>query len=388
MLRLYQAPLQSSQPSQIDTTASMDLNTNDAVQQEPMLTAEHVKLALLLKQCIADLATHTYYADQISDMVRTLLRRIRPLAPTDVSTATLSKIITEPNASTNNISNLTGERQAENYFYSTASRVVALEAVKDILGVANQGKTTNGPDIESRNKVGLHVWEGTQWLLRDSDRHVRNAYAEAFTSWLQLETTKNDFKVPDSSSRLSRAQSKHESDGHKRNAPMAAVDKTHTHASFVFLQLLHLSIYETAIEYADKQEDILVAYVLLVQMVDKLGVNAVRFGLPMVLKLQSEALTTATSQVNIGSLVYGYLTALTDKFGFSSSQLGSAISGEIFKRQKNGTWLDMVQLPPLPVSQIPSSANESLDRPALQEPLRAFSAVGELVMQVEDAYNT
>ncbi|KAF3404683.1 hypothetical protein DPV78_002344 [Talaromyces pinophilus] len=388
ILRLLQAPFQSSQPSQIDSTAPMDSNTNDVIQQESMLTAEHVKLASLLKKCIADLATHIYYADQISDMVRTLLKRIRPLAPPDVSTATLSKIITEPNASTNNISSLTGERQAENYFYSAASRVVALEAVKDILVVANQGKITTGLEIESRNKVDLQVWEGTQWLLRDSDRHVRNAYADAFASWLQLETTKTDLKVPDSSSRLSRAQSKRESHGYKRNASTAAVDKAHTRSSFVFLQLLHLSLYETAVEYADNQEDILVTYILLVQMVDKLGVNAVRFGLPMVLKLQSETLTTATSQINIGSLVYGYLTALTDKFEFGSSRLGSAISGEISKRQKNGTWLEMVQLPPLSVNQIPSSANGSLDRPDLPEPLRAFTAVGDLVKQVEEAYNT
>lgn len=387
ILRLLQAPLQSSQSTQTDTTAPMDSSTNAATQQDPMLTAEHLKLASLLKQCIADLATHTYYADQISDMVRTLLRRIRPLAPPEVATATLSKIITEPNASTNNISSLTGERQAENFFYSAAARVVALEAVKDILVVANQGKTTTGPEIESRNKVGLQVWEGTQWLLRDPDRHVRNAYADAFVSWLQLETTKTDLKVPDSTSRLSRAQSKRENDGYRRNASTAAVDKTQTHASFVFLQLLHLSLYETAVEYADNQEDILLTYIILVQLVDKLGVNAVRFGLPMVLKLQSENFTSATSQVNIGSLVYGYLTALTDKFEFGSSRLGSAISGEISRRQKNGTWLDMVQLPPLPVSQISSSAKGSLERPDLQEPLRAFTAVGDLVKQVEETYN-
>jgi hypothetical protein len=282
---------------------------------------------------------------------------------------------------------LTGERQAENYFYSAASRIVALEAVKDILVVANQGKTTTGPEIESRNKVGLQVWEGTQWLLRDSDRHVRKAYADAFAFWLRLETTNIDLKAPDSSSRLSRAQSKRENDGYKRNVTSAAVDKTHTHASFLFLQLLHLSIYETAIEYADNQEDILVTYILLLQMIDKLGVNAVRFGLPMVLKLQSETLATATSRVNIGSLVYGYLATLTEKFEFGSSRLGSAIFGEISRRQKNGTWLEAIQLPPLSVNQIPSSANGSLDRPDLQEPLRAFTAVGDLVKHVEEAYN-
>ncbi|EEA27527.1 conserved hypothetical protein [Talaromyces marneffei ATCC 18224] len=387
ILRLLQAPLQSNQPTPIDSTAPMDSNTNDTIQQESMLAGEHVKLASLLKQCIADLATHIYYADQISDMVWTLLKRIRPLAPLNVSTGTLSKIITGPNVSTNNISSLTGERQAENYFYSAASRVVALEAVKDILVVANQGKTTTGPGIESRNKVGLEVWEGTQWLLRDLDRHVRNAYADAFATWLQLETTKTDLKVPDPSSRISRAQSKRENDGYKRNASSAAVDKTHAHASFIFLQLLHLSLYETVVEYADNQEDILVTYILLAQMVNKLGVNAARFGLPMVLKLQSESLTTTTSQVNIGSLVYGYLTALTDKFEFGSSRLGSAISSEISKRQKNGTWLETVQLPPIPVNQIPSSADGSLDRLELQEPLRAFTAVGDLVKQVEEAYN-
>ncbi|EED19987.1 conserved hypothetical protein [Talaromyces stipitatus ATCC 10500] len=387
ILRLLQAPSPSSQPSQGDSAIRRDSNTNDTTQQETTITGEHVKLVSLLKQCIADLATHNYYADQISDMVLTLLRRIRPLAPPDITAGTLSKIISEPNASTNNISILTGERQAENYFYSTVSRIVALEAVKDILGVANQRKTTTGPEIESRNRVGLQVWEGTHWLLRESDRHVRNAYADAFISWLELETTKIDLKVVDSNNRLSRAQSKREHEGYKRNTSSAAVDKTYTHASSVFLQLLHLSLYETAVEYADNQEDILVAYIVLVQMVEKLGVNAVRFGLPMVLKLQSESFATVTSQVHIGSLVYGYLAALTERFTFSSSRLGSAISAEISRRQKNNAWLEMVQYPPLPMNQIPSSATGSLSRPDLQEPLRPFTAVEDLVKHIEEAYN-
>lgn len=387
ILRLLQATLQSNQPADLNTH-NEPKSTDGALQQDPMLTAEHVKLASLLKKCIADLATHIYYADQISDMIRTLLKRIRPLNPAETASAAMIKATSDPSASTYHIPSLAGERHAENYFYSAASQVVALEAIKDILVVANQKKTTSHPGIESRNRVGLQVWEGTQWLLRDSDRHVRNAYADAFVYWLQLETTKIDLKVPDQNSKLSRAQSKRGHDEHKRVAPSAPVDKAQNYISSVFLQLLHLALYETAIEYADVQEDILVVYLILVKLIEHLGVNAVRYGLPMVLKLQGELFNSVASQINIGSLVYGYLTALSEKFEFDTTRLGAAIQAETNRRKNSGTWLDMVQLPPLPLNQISLPANESLNQVALQEPLPKFTAVEDIVKQIEEAYVT
>jgi protein EFR3 len=382
ILRLLQAP--SSQPSLSTPTDSV---TNGAFPPGPILTDEHAKLVSLLKQCIADLATHNYYADQISDMIRTLLTRIRPLASQDLAASTTTKASSDPSVSVNYIPSIASERHVENYFYSAASRIVALEAVKDILEVANQGKTTTGLSIEPRNKVGIQVWEGTHWLLRDSDRDVRNAYTSAFVSWLGLETTKNDLKAPDSaSSRPSRAQSRREQDGPRRTASLAPTDKLQNHVSSVFLQLLHLAVYETAVEYAESKADILVVYALLVNLVEHLGVNAVRFGLPMVMKLQSDFFGSSTSRINIGSLVYGYLNALVVKFDFEDSRVGNEIQSEISSRKNCGAWLEMVLLPPVPLSQIPPSSRDSLPRPALQQSLRYFTSVDELARHIEDGY--
>lgn len=390
ILRLLQTP--SSQPTQSsagsENVAAASPN-GEGGSTDPVMTAEHVQLVSLLKQCIADLATHNYYADQISDMLRTLLKRIRPLLIPDVGTGTATKVASDPNASASYVASLASERRVENYFFSAASRIVALEAVKKILEVANHGKaakTATGPGIEARNKVGIQVWEGTQWLLRDPDRHVRIAYADAFNSWLELETTRSDLRVPDSSLRLSRVQSKREHDMPKRTASLGPADKVQNHVSSVFLQLLHLALYETAVEYAEIKEDVLVVFLLLVNLVDHLGVNAVRFGLPMVLNLQGEAFDSATSQINIGSVVYGYLDALCQKFGFESSRIGNDIQSEISSRKNREAWLDMVHIPPLALSQIPPPINDSGHRPVFQERLRQFTFVEDIVRQIEDSY--
>ncbi|OKL60709.1 hypothetical protein UA08_04119 [Talaromyces atroroseus] len=382
ILRILQAP--SSQSNLPTPTGS---TTDGALQPNPILTGEHAELVSLLKQCIADLATHNYYADQISDMIRTLLKRIRPSGPLDVAAST--KTPSDPNASAYHIPSLAGEGHVENYFYSSASRIVALEAVKDILEVANQGKTTTGLSIEPRNKVGIQVWEATHWLLRDSERDVRITYANAFISWLELETTKSDLQVPDlPSSRPSRVQSKREYDAPRRTASLMPTDKVQNQVSSAFLQLLHLALYETTFEYAETKEDILVVYALLVTLVEHLGVNAVRFGLPMVLKLQSDFFGSTVSQVNIGSLVYGYLNALVGKFGFEASRVGNEIQSEISRRKSHGVWLEMVLLPPVSPGQIPSPAYDNLPRPAPQEPLRSFTSVEELVQHIEVGYVT
>ena len=34
--------------------------------------------------------------------------------------------------------------------------------------------------VETRNPVGVHAWEGTQWLLRECNRDTRHAYIDAF----------------------------------------------------------------------------------------------------------------------------------------------------------------------------------------------------------------
>lgn len=387
ILRLLQAPSPPATKEGENATANGDL---EKAPKGHTITPENEKLASLLKQCIGDLATHIYYADQISDMIRTLLKRIRPPVLFDANASAAVNTVSEPSASTNQI-NTANERQSENFFYSADARITALEAVKNILVVANLKKTAlTGAGIVSRNPVGIQVWEGTQWLLRDSDRQVQIAYAGALLSWLQLETSKSDLQVKDSSKKVFRSQSKKESAGRKASASSAANDKKPISVSSNFLQLLHLTLYDIANECASVDPQIFVVYLLLVNLVEHLGVNAVRFGLPMVLKLQeaippSEVLSSADAQINIGSLVYGYLSALTEKFDFETSKVGAGIHGEVTKRKKRGAWLECIQFPPLPLSQIPSSGNK-VSNSDIDEPFHVFSATEDVVRQVENAY--
>jgi hypothetical protein len=357
-----------------------------------VLSPTRQRLTTLLQQCIGDLATHIYYADQLADMIRTILKRIQPLSPSDIAADPLDKTVADPANSASTISNPAAVPQAESFFYLPPAKIMALEAIKNILVVANLRQSTAGAGVESRNKVGIQVWEGTQWLLRDSDRQVRCAYADAFVSWLQLETTRGHLKAEDSTKRMSRSQSKREIAGQKRSVSVstAPVEKTQTIVPLNYLQLLHLALYDSAVEFATVDRDILVIHLILGNSIEHLGVNAARFGLPMVLELQSElatneSLRSAAAQINIGSLVYGYLSALSEKFDFESSKIGGEMQGEILKRKKRSAWLDKIRLPPLALSQIVET-EESGPKPELQEPLSPFTATDELVRQIENAY--
>ncbi|CRG85872.1 Protein EFR3 [Talaromyces islandicus] len=404
ILRLLQTPSppasQAHLPATKEGEAANDPTVNDGDLEKPganppqshPMTPENERLVTLLKQCIGDLATHIYYANQIFDMIQTLLKRIRPPVLSDATAGAATNNVSEPSTPANQISNTAYERHSENFFYSADARIAALEAVKNILVVANLKKAAlTGAGIVSRNPVGIQVWEGTQWLLRDSDRQVQTAYAEAFLSWLQLETSKSDLQVKDSTKKVFRSLSKKEpAGGRKASTSSAVTDKKPASVSSNFLQLLHLTLYDIAVEFASVEPQIFVVYLLLVNLVEHLGVNAVRFGLPMVLALQevvppSESLSSADAQVNIGSLVYGYLSALTEKFDFETSKVGAGIQAEISRRKKRGAWLECIQLPPLSLSQIPANGNK-VSNSDIDEPFHIFSATEDVVRQVENAY--
>lgn len=389
ILRLLQSP---GQPG-ADADAAAQGNEKPRAEDQDLPSATREKLVTLLQQCIGDLATHIYYADQIADMIRAILRRIRPLTSGDVSTDAVVRTLSggEPASATNS----TGERHTDSYFYSEAARIAALGAIKNILVVANLRKATTGAGVESRNRVDIQVWEGTQWLLRDPDRRVRHAYADAFLSWLQLETTKSDLRVKDTPSRkLSRSMSLSEKSAKRHvSTSTTPVEKMPTVASSSFLQWLHLALYDNAIESPTVESDILLIHLILVNLVEYLGVNAVRFGVPMILRLQddlatNESLRAPAAQVNLGSLVYGYFAALSEKFDFETSKVGSSIHAETSRRKKAGLWLEKIQLPPLPLNQIvltPETGNGNL-RAELQGTLNPFTTKEELVRQIENAY--
>lgn len=344
-----------------------EANATDAEQGVRLQTKY---LLTRLELCIGDVATHVYYADQISDMIAAVIVRLRPSRSSSNSSPNGEKAVDNgPGVSTLELTE--GHSQVDNYFSLNAGRTSALNIIKAILTVANPERKLTGTRSLSRNRVPLHAWEGTHWLLRDPDGHVRRAYIEALVTWLDRETTDDDEIARDemlprhrSSVRMNRDMTA--SPSSRRAVSSASNRERPTRAAHSqFLPLLHLVIYDNALQFVEFENDIVLLHVLLTKLVFKLGVNAVRHGLPMVYRLQEEIqdIDTPLHKVRIAALVHGYFWALTEKFDFEASVVGRAIQNEVVRRRSKGFWVEGIQVP-LPLMDKIGNPGETRPRPA------------------------
>ncbi|GAD94412.1 hypothetical protein NFIA_063230 [Paecilomyces variotii No. 5] len=394
ILRLLQEQTPPSSAAQKAQSEGAETGAPARTNQAP----SPIRDALLtkLQECMGDLVTHIYYGNQVSDMIRAILTRLKPSSTLGMSAASA---VEDPSEAVTAIANATASQEdsTTNAFFSfPTARVTALRAVKKILVVANMRTPAATAGVESRNRVGVEVWEGTEWLLRDPEGVVRSAYADALVTWFQLETTKLDLRIKSEQKRLPRVRSKYDmsDNGGKRIVSASAYrEKVPTSSRTNFLQLLHLAVYENAIDYGTVRADILLLHLLLSKLVENLGINAVKFGLPMILRLQddvsSQTLNSSAAKVNVGSLVYGYFWALCEYFNFDSSKIGHDVHREISKRQKLGLWLDEVKIPPLSLDHISHGTANGVggEYPDAAGSLTPFTGVEELVRHVENAYN-
>ncbi|KAJ5692710.1 hypothetical protein N7462_002133 [Penicillium macrosclerotiorum] len=360
LMRYVSDILSPTDQSGVEPEKNLNPSSDSAVFISPRRRA----LLSLLEQCIGNLATHIYYSDQVADMMRAILRRFKPSPSQDSvaqsSLATVHESGTIPSAPVQvpvaEIPSNPEKAQGESFSHA-AAKLTALRAVKAILVVANLRAPASKSGSDSRNPVGIHVWEGTQGLLRDSDQEVRHAYADAFLSWLHLETNKQDLKVRTDTPKYVKPSSRRDNEQldklSRRNtsAPGNQRELAALAAQSNFLRLLHLAIYDAALDSPTVESEVLVHHLLLATLVENLGVNAIQFGLPMVLKLQEDLVTSvdlgsSVARINIGSLVHGYLLAISEKFNLEGTHAGVEIRNEIEKRQSKGQWLSKVKLPP------------------------------------------
>ena len=357
-----------------------------------------------LQRCIGDLATHIYYSDQISDIITAILLRLKPSPLSGIVSDAAA--VEHPQAAARAISasvKLQENPNTDDFFSFGTARVTALKAVREVLIIANMRGSISGAAASGRNRVGVQVWEGTQWLIRDEDRRVRRAYADALLTWLRLEMSRGDLRVMEDKRKSFKEPGKTDADGNATgNWARRAVsnashrEKTAKPAKSTFLQLLHLAIYDNAIEAPESEVDLLLMHLVLVNLVDKLGVNAAKSGLPMIMRLQEDInldslVSTPTAKINVGSLVHGYLWALSDRFDLETTAVGREIHSEISRRRTHGLWLDSIRIPALQLDQIMSasavSMNEKLPLPTLQqESLRPFDSRECIVAQVAISY--
>lgn len=395
----------------ISAVLSTPSQANGADQEKPgesqgddgiFISPERRSLLILLEHCIGDLATHIYYGDQVADMMRAILRRFKPTANVDSaaqsSLATVHEAGATPAAETTQTAEVNGEKPHSEGFTYAAAKVTALRAVKSIMIVSTLRTPSTAGGSEARNQVGIHVWEGTQGLLRDPDQQVRRAYADAFLTWLALETNKRDLKVRVDIPKYIKPTSKRDSEQPDKlnrrstSAPGNQRDKVALVAQSTFLRLLHLAIYDAALENPTVESEILLLHLLLTSLVENLGVNAAQYGLPMTLKLQEDLFTSvdlgsSTARVNIGSLVHGYLLAIVEKFNLDSTHAGVEIRNEIQKRQSKSQYFSKIRLPPTGLDGISVDDDKSVnDESVPSTTLTPFRNVDDLVNGMDEAY--
>ncbi|OAR02742.1 hypothetical protein LLEC1_06763 [Akanthomyces lecanii] len=318
-----------------------------------------------LESCIGDLAHHVYYADQVCDMITAILARLKPTnAAGTAALPQVERAMTFENGNGDahgatadpSSAETTQNSQNDHYLSYTSGRASALRAIKAILRVANPQKKVTGNMNLSRSRVPIQVWEETQWLLQDPNGSVRKAYVDALLVWLDRETVSQDCNADDDFEDPLSPSRNHDIIPSRRtvsnNAQREKPLKNH-HISH-FLPMLHLAIYDSALQLVDFDSDMCLLHALLSKLVAKLGINAVRYGLPMIFRLQEEIQEAdlPIQKVRIAALCHGYFWSITEKFQLDNSHVGRAIRNEIKRRQQTQFWLEGITVPPRPLDQV------------------------------------
>ncbi|UPX18168.1 plasma membrane localization protein [Ascochyta rabiei] len=366
---------------------------NTGVVMELVSEPSHLRMQLLdvVRKCMADLATHVYYTDQVSDMIEAILSRLKP-SPASTTTAEAIENPEEALDAVVTSGSLREKTHVDRFFSFETARITALEAVKAIIETANARRPDGSSASVARSRVGVSVWEGTQWLLRDPSGAVRKAYVDAVVTWLSLEKTRQDLRIVDNHRRK---DSDHDKGGLTKRAVSNASqrEKSPKPGRHSFLPLLHLAVYENALQFVDSEADYMLLHLLLSTLVERLGINAARSGLPMVMRLQEEIATVEepTAKVRIGSLVHGYLWALSMALDFETSAIGRTVHNEITRRNNHGLWLKSIRVPPMPADRIdtPHPSLSQLPTSVVQsESLIPFDNRDALVEKMSEGYSS
>ncbi|KAI8943415.1 hypothetical protein NX059_001427 [Plenodomus lindquistii] len=350
-----------------------------------------VQLLELVQKSMADLATHVYYTDQVSDMVEAILSRLKPSRLSSISST--ADAIQNPEGAIDAVADsitMQEKTYVDRFFSFETARITGLESVKAIINTANARRPDGSSASVARSRVGVSVWEGTQWLLRDPSGRVRKAYVDALITWLDSEKKKQDLKIVDN-------YRKKEKEGEKGALARRAVsnasqrERAPKKGRDTFLSLLHLAVYENALFYVDSEADFLLMHLLLTTLVNRLGVNAARTGLPMIMRLQEDIATVDDpgAKVRLGSLVHGYLWALSMAFDFETTSVGRALHNEITRRNNKGLWVKSIRVPPMPIDLISTPHPSAFNLPndiVENEALKPFDNREALVEKLADGY--
>lgn len=381
--------------SEKDESKQSSANNLDGVVMEVVKKPSDARLQLLdiVQKCMADLATHVYYTDQISDMVEAILSRLKPSRLSSIPST--AEAIQNPEGAVEAVGDsisMQEKTHVDRFFSFETARITALDSVKAILKTANARRPDGSSASASRSKVGVSVWEGSQWLLRDPSGRVRKAYVDALVTWLNTEKDKEDLKIVDNYRRKEKENDKNAL-ARRAVSNASAREKVPKRGRDTFLPLLHLAVYENALHYIDSEADYLLLHLLLTTLVNRLGVNAARSGLPMIMRLQEDIVTIEDpgAKLRLGSLVHGYLWALSMALDFEVSSVGRALHSEITRRNQKGLWMKSISVPPMSIDLIETPHPTPVAVPAdivQNEALKPFDNREALVEKISEGYST
>lgn len=148
---------------------------------------------LALKKCMAALASHIYYAAQVSDMISEILARCHHPSRHGLA----SGVVTPMRSS------LPKDRDSFNHTEKTSIlNPIFLISCFDIIGSILLMSLGNPAGID-RDHLTIASWDGTQHLLNNENQNVRTAYTNALITFLgctpshDVEWTDNESQVLD-----------------------------------------------------------------------------------------------------------------------------------------------------------------------------------------------
>lgn len=212
-----------------------------------------------LVNCIAGLAGHVYYSDQIRDMSTALMEWSRPLY--------------DALAPSSGKDSPAMEGTPEDFVEIKTAAIWSLQALRRVL-------------VQGGGSVGLEeVWSGTEGLLSCSEGDVRIEYIDALTTHLRAEVSQEE-PVPDSGS-----QSR-------------------------FLASIHVGLFNALKKGDSTAADYWGWWVLLVGLLEKFGAKEVVKCLPMMWRLLDvvAAQESRGQQSCVEGIFLGFLSFVADKF--------------------------------------------------------------------------
>ncbi|KAK9453257.1 hypothetical protein V1511DRAFT_505169 [Dipodascopsis uninucleata] len=308
---------------------------------------EHEKLTNMLISSIGDLATHIYYSNQIADMISEILMRLRPSSivaqrannndgnTNENSVPNLenhSSDHSEPPSIVNSCLNLQYLVRKENSFKDisfSSALVVGLRAVKEIIQIANMMESG-----VKRDMVPLQTWSLTEWVLTDRNTVVRDAYVDAFLTYLTLEVSEDHIVF--------------------RNEKNFSATKG-------FLAKLHLALFDYALSDQNSDRDFMIINLLLLTVVENVGLYGIFRGLPMILHLHdvvhnnlSDPLLkpsfidkqkiSSKNLIALDSIVNVYFLAVSNKLGMVDFE--KEVENDINRKINANEWDTNIQYPP------------------------------------------